>query len=128
MNIDEKLIFDEEQAVTTAKVSANIIDLGSITEGGKGAPKFINIMVQTAFTTSTHTLAVNLITSSVTDPIAANILAGVLPATAASSLVTPGLVAKLPLPSVGLQRYVGLSYVTNTAVAAGKVTAFLSID
>ena len=130
MIIDSKLTFDDAQAVTTAKVSANILDLGSITQGGRGTQLFINIYVNTAFSSDTETIQIDLICDT-TVPTAGDTLMTILMPTAVNSIAglhAAGLIAKVPLPSTGLDRYVGLSYVVPTAVATGKFTAFLSLD
>lgn len=127
---DKWLILDDAQAVTTAKVSANTIDAKSITEMGRGSPLFINIYVDTAFSSDTETIQIDLITSTGV-PTAGNVLMTLLPATAVDSisgLHAAGLLVKIPLPSTGLESDIGLSYVVPTAVATGKFTAFISLE
>jgi hypothetical protein len=127
---DYQLVFDEAQAVTTSKVSS-VIDFEEIDEPGRGQPLYINIYVDTAFSSDTETIAIDLITSTASSPAAGDEVMRIMEPTAVDSvsgLHEPGLVAKVPLPSTGLKRYVALSYVAPTAVASGKFTSYLSID
>ena len=122
-------IFEEAKAVTVARIT-DYLDLGSLTEAGRGSPKFINVYVDTAFSSDTETIQIDLITSSGV-PTAGYSMMTVLMPTAVDSisgLHQAGRIAKVPLPSEGLERYVALSYVVPTEVATGKFTAFLSLD
>ena len=122
--------FDAAVLVTDAKVSTNVLDLGSITEAGAGTPLYINVYCDTAFSSDDKTIQVDLITSTGV-PTAANTLLTVLMPTAVDSisgLHAAGLLAKVPIPSTGLQRYIALAYVVPTVVATGKLTAFLTLE
>ncbi len=125
--IDGKLIFDEAAAVTTDRVSTNILDLGEIEEAGRGAPKYLNIEVVTGFTSSAETLAVNLISAAGAEPDAADIVQGVVPPIAASEMVAGKILAKVPLPSEGLEDHVGLSYDTSDVLAEGTINAYITL-
>ena len=124
--LDEKLVFDEKAAVTASRVSTNILDLGAIEEAGRGAPKFVNIEVDAAFDSSANTLAVDLVSDPAVEPDAADVVMGIVPAVAASEL-TLGKKWKVPLPSEGLARFVGLSYTAAAALSGGSITAYLSL-
>lgn len=124
---DYKLVFDDATtAITTDRVTT-VLDLGSITEAGEGTPVFIEVWLDTAFSSATETLTVHLVSKASTDPAKTDVLMTVLPATAVSGLGTPGLLAKVPLPSEGLDSHVALAYVATAALASGKIKAFLSI-
>jgi hypothetical protein len=122
---DSKLIFDDSAAITTARVTSDL-KLADITEAGRGSQLFINVYLTTAFSSDTDVFQIDLITSSGV-PTAGNALMTILPATAVSGLQTPGLIAKMPLPSVGLEAYVGLSLVIPVELATGTISAFLSL-
>jgi hypothetical protein len=122
---DAKLIFCDAVAVTTDAVTSDL-NLGDIDEPGAGHQLFVNIYLDTAFSSDTETLQIDLITSSGV-PTAGNVLMTLLPATAVSALGTAGLLVKTALPSEGLEQYIGLSLVVDdAAIADGKITAFLT--
>jgi hypothetical protein len=128
--IDTNLVIDWQGAITVSRVSANILDMQSIRNVAKGQPVYLNIYVDTAFTTDTDTLAILLISSSGATPGATDfVTAGgtIMTARAASALLSTGYIYKGALPENIPYERVGLYYTVNAAIAAGYVSAFLTI-
>jgi len=124
--MDEKLIFSDAQAITVSAQSSNDIDLGAAgLDIGAGTPIYLNIFLDTAFTTSANTLAITLRHGTTSKP--DTTILTVLEATATSSLLTVGLLRKIALPN-DLAEFIDLYYTCSTTLAAGKITAFLSLD
>lgn len=127
MITDVKHIFDEAIAVTTSKVGSNVIDLGSITDAAKGSPIYINIWLDTAFTSAANGLTVQLISSTAEAVASTDNTMEIMPAKLASAMGTAGQLWRQALPEGVTGPYVNLYYLATTALAAGKITTFLSI-
>ena len=134
MGVDSKHIFSDGQAITTTVISDNVINLGSMGEAGAGAggQMFINVYCDTAFSSDTETMDIWLVSSSAAVTAGSpkiSMLVNAVAVDSVSSLNLAGkLVAKVPLQSTGLDQYIGLLYVATTALATGKLTAFLSYE
>jgi len=127
---DAKLIFSEDQAITTAAVSTDYIDVKSITEVGEGSPLYIYVYVSVAFANKATTeFQIWLLTSSAA-PAAADVVGMPLVScpTTAGPLQTVGLLMKQALPGSGLLDHIRLKYYPDTTMATGKLTAFLKPD
>ena len=127
MITDVNMIFDEAVAVTTSKVGSNVIDIGSITDAAKGSPIYLNIYLDTAFTSAANGLTVKLISSTAEAVAASDNAIEILPATLASAMGTAGKLKKVALPEGVTGPYINLYYLATTALAAGKITTFLTI-
>lgn len=127
MVTDAKLFFDDAQAVTTSKLSANVIDIGDISDVAKGSPVYVNIYVDTAFSSDTEQVTIDLVASTGAAMTAGDKVMELVPATAASSLTSAGLLKRVALPEGMSGNYIGVYYTATTAVASGKFTTFLSI-
>jgi hypothetical protein len=127
MITDKMVIFDEAIAVTTSKVGSNVIDLGSIGDVGEGQQVFLNIWLDTAFTSAANGLTISLISSTAEAVGAADNAIEILPATLASAMGTAGQLKKVALPEDIVGNYVNLYYLATTALAAGKISTFLTI-
>lgn len=130
--VDDRLIFSDAQAVTDTKISANTIDLGAIGQVGAGTQLFINIYCDTAFSVATETFNVRLVTSTAACTAGSTVVMEIMPETACAATAAgwglAGLKEKVPLPSLGLSTHLGILYTVDTAVATGKITAFLSLN
>ena len=124
---DAYLIFDDNVAVTTSKISTNVVDLENISDVAKGQPVYINIEVSTAFTSAANTVDIVLISSDDATPNASDGFITLIAAKAASTMGSVGRIFKAALPEDIPYNTIGLSYVATTALAAGKFTSYLSI-
>lgn len=127
MITDAKLIFDEAIAVTTSKVGSNVINLKKINDVAIGQPVYLNIWCDTAFTSAANGLTIKLISSTAEAVAAADNAIEILPATLASAMGTAGQLKKVALPEGIVGNYINLYYLATTALAAGKITCFLTI-
>ncbi len=133
--IDKKLELFSEQAITNAAVLSTVLDLGSIENLGPGHQKFIEIYVDTAFTedSSGEYLRLDLVASSGADPATTEQIMVIMKSTSVSSgsvLLSTGLLRKFAIPHKALD---GLDHVAivadvTSAVAAGKLTAYVTVD
>lgn len=124
---DAYLIFDDNVAVTTSKISTNVVDLENISDVAKGQPVYINIEVSTAFTSAANTVDIVLISSDDATPNASDRFITLIAAKAASAMGSVGRIFKAALPEDIPYNTIGLSYVATTALAAGRFTSYLSI-
>jgi hypothetical protein len=128
--IDSNLRFASGLAITTSKVST-VLDGKKITDYAKGMPLYLNVYLDTVFTTAANSLTVLLINSSGADPdyvvSAADKVLEVVPARLASVMLTTGLLARVALPSTNKYERIALWFLATTALVAGKITAFLSL-
>jgi hypothetical protein len=129
--IDSNLRFASGLAITTSKVST-VLDGKKITDYAKGMPLYLNVYLDTVFTTAANGLTILLINSSGADPAydtsSADKVLEVVPARLASAMLTTGLLARVPLPSTGTKyERIALWFLATTALVAGKITAFLSL-
>ena len=127
MVTDKKLIFDEAVAVTTSKVGAQVQNLNSISDVAKGQPVYLNIWLNTAFTSAANGLTIKLVSSTAEAVGATDNAIEILPATLASAMGTAGKLKKVALPEDITGKYLNLYYLATTALAVGKITTFLTI-
>ena len=125
--LDNKLKFSDQQAITAAAASTNVLDMGAARDLGTGTPLYVCLNVDETFddTGDNTTYEVKLQTDddeafgSATDAqvlftLAANLAAG----SKKCMPLAPGLVN---------ERYLRLYFTpTNGDASAGKVTAFLT--
>jgi hypothetical protein len=125
MILDKKLIFSSEQAITASAASTDTVDLGATgLDIGQGNPIYLEVWLDTAFDTSANTLTIDLQDGATVN--GSDAVMTVLPATATSSLLTPGLLVKVSLPE-GLNRHIRLYYTCSAGLTSGKINAFLTI-
>jgi hypothetical protein len=129
MYTDKKLYFDgpTSQAVTTDRVGSAAIDLENIGDVAQGQPLYLNVNVETGFSSSTETLAIDLVSSSGSDPAAADSFMRVLLPKAVSNYTSAGKLVRMALPSNIPYERINISYVCSDTVAGGKMLAWLSI-
>jgi hypothetical protein len=135
MAIDSKLSLMSAQAITNTNVLSTILDLGDYVNIGEGGvTKYIYIDVDTAFTedSSGEYLRIDLVASSGADPATSDQVMVILKSTAVSSgspLLTAGHLRKFALPGLALSGmdHVGIAVIVTSAVAAGKITAYIDI-
>jgi len=125
MILDKQMILSEGQAVTSTAVSTNSIDFGAANlDPGQGNPIYLEVWLDTAFDTSADTLTITLQEGATVGALADTLT--IMPATATSALLTPGLLVKISLPE-GLLRHIGLNYTVSSGLTSGKLNAFLTI-
>ena len=121
---DAYLYFTAEtgDAFTASANSSKTLEEISITELGKGHQKFIEIWSDGGFTSGAQVASVRLLTGT-TSP-GADTLMEILTDITDAELSVAGLKAKIPLPSVGLSKYITLYFYAETALTAnGKLMA-----
>ena len=123
---DAKLIFDDCVAVADDRLSTNVLNTGAVEEFGRGSQLFIEIWLKTAFTSTANTLEISLISDDTT-PTDADKVMVVLPALPTSAMQTPGLLAKVPIPSKGMKSLTALYYDVSATLADGEITAHLTL-
>jgi hypothetical protein len=146
MLINTLELLSDAQAITVDAISTKVYDSlpngGAINSGstggptantttnlGAGKPKYLYVLVDTAFTTGdAGVLTVTLESDDNTSLSSATVHATYAPLTAAATLVAGYWICKgVPIPSGLYQRYVGLRYLTTTGdMTAGKIMAWLS--
>lgn len=124
---DAILYFDDDVAVTTGRISTNVIDLENITDVAKGQPVYINIDISTKFTTAVNTVDIVLISSDDATPDASDGFITLIAAKAASAMTAVGNIFRAALPEDIPYNTIGLSYVATTALVAGKFSSYLTI-
>jgi hypothetical protein len=125
--IDSNLRFASGLAITTSKAST-VLDGKYITKYAKGVPLYLNIYLDTIFTSAANGLTIHLIASSGADPASAtDKIMEVLPARLASAMLTTGLLQRVALPASLAYERIALWFLATTALAAGAITAFLSL-
>ena len=124
--IDSNLRFANDLAITDSKESS-ILDGEKLRDFGRGQPVYLNIYLTTVFTTAANGLTIQLISSSGADPGAADVFMDVMPARLASAMLTPGLLMRVAWPQDVPYERVGLWFLATSALAAGEITAFLSL-
>ena len=97
-----------------------------ITELGKGHQKFIEIWSDGGFTTGATTTDIRLRTGTSTP--GATILMHLMNAVSCATLSVAGLKAKIPLPSVGLLKYVSLDSTDDAIENGGKIMARIVLN
>lgn len=133
--IDSHLVLFNEQAITNTNVLSTVLDLGDIENLGPGTQKFINIHVDTAFSedSSGEYLRIDLVASSGADPATSNKIREIIPSTNVSDdteFLSTGRVAKYAIPHDALSGYdrVAIAAIVTSALATGKLTAYISLD
>jgi hypothetical protein len=131
MIIDSNLRFSNAQAITASAVSTYVLDGKYIRKIGKGTPLYLNIYLNTAFTTTTDALTILLIASSGADPSystsPADKVLEVMPSRTAAVMQTTGLLARLALPCEIPYERIALWFLATTNLAVGKIDAFLTL-
>jgi len=130
--LDKKLELSDAQAITSANDrSEGQIDLGAANlQIGAGTPLYLNVRLNTGFTSSSNTLTIDLYThtGTMTEATGTKILE-VMKATAASSLGTAGTwIFRGIIPYEVLMQFVALRYTISGTLAAGKIDAWISLD
>jgi len=128
MFTDAKLFIDEAVAVTTSKLGGTAIDLGSIGDAGKGQGVYLNCLVDTAFTSAANGLTVSLVASSGAEPASTDTVLQLKPAVLASALTKGVVIFSSRIPDGITDEYINVYYLATTALAAGKVTTFISLS
>ena len=126
MIIDSNLLFANALAITTSKVST-VIDGKYLRDIGRGTPIYLNIYLDTVFTTAANGLTIQLVASSGADPGASDVVATPMDARLASAMLTTGLLKRWALPQDIPYERIALWFLATTALVAGKITSFLSL-
>jgi hypothetical protein len=126
MIIDSNLRFANALAITTSKAST-IVDGKYLKDWGRGRPVYLNIYLNTIFTSAANGLTIQLIASSGADPGSTDVIHTVMDARLASAMQTTGLLVRWALPQDIPYERVGLWLLATTALAVGKIDAFLSL-
>lgn len=118
-------------AFSSSKVGSNVLQIDPWTELGNGSPKFLNIMCDGLFATGAEVASVYLLTSTNAAPAAGDEVGALIHDEAMSGkFLTKGLIAKIPLPSLGLvSGYANIYFYAETTVTAGgHLTAYITLD
>jgi len=117
--------------VTDSKTLSKVLLEASITELGKGQKKFIEVMTDGLFTSSAQVYSLQLKTGS-TSPGETKLMEVFSNVSGArlSLATTPAqrLVAKVPLPDVGLNDYISLYWYAQTANTTGSLLARIVLN
>ena len=97
-----------------------------ITELGKGHQKFIEVWSDGLFTSNAQVASVRLLTGTTSPGV--DTLMEIITDMAATELSIAGMKAKIPLPSVGLQKYISLYFYAETAMTTGKLMARIVLN
>jgi hypothetical protein len=127
MIIDSNLRFANALAITTSRVSTDVVNGKYLRDIGRGVPIYLNIYLDTVFTTAANGLTIQLVSSSGADPGASDVFAEVMPVRLASAMLTTGLLMRWALPEDIPYERIALWFLATTALVAGKITAFLSL-
>ncbi len=107
---------------TVSATLSKVLKESQIAELGRGAPKFIEVLTDGGFTSGASICSLQLKTGT-TSPGATKLMEVFSDVSAArlSQATTPAqrLIAKIPLPSVGLLAYISLYFYALTALTAG---------
>ncbi len=129
MKLDAELMFSEDQAVTAAAASTNVIDLCAIRDIGAGENLYIGVLVTETFddTGDDSTLAVTLETDDADTFGSATTLATL---TTFATLTPAGTILYRRInPDENYERFIRLYYTpAGGNLSAGKVTAFIAKD
>lgn len=122
---DIQLIFSANQSITESEACTDTIDLGaSGLDIGQGNPVYLEVWLDTIFSSTSNTLKIDLQDGGSVNGSTA--VMTILPATMTSALQTAGLLVKISLPE-GLNRHIRLYYTVSSTLANGKINAFLTI-
>ena len=132
MFVDKELLLSDSQDLAqTADTyySTNAINLsGVVGDVGSGTPLYMNIVVDTAFTSSGSATVVFTIIDEEDSTLDGSSVVILQTRAIAYTLLTEGKTICIPLPA-GLitQQYIGMSYViAGATTTAGKVSSFIS--
>jgi len=129
MKIDAENLFSDEQAITAAAGSTNILDLGAVRNIGVGKTIYLVVVVDVAFTDagSDSTLTVTVETDNDVAFGSPTLAAQTVGTFAALSAIGSRLVARLQ-PDAILERYMRVYYTPNNGdLTTGSVTTFLTL-
>jgi len=130
---DAYLYFTAETGdlVTSSASLSKVLKESQINEPGKGHQKFIEVMTDGLFTSSAQVYSLYLKTGN-TSPGETKVgeLFSALTGARLSLATTPEqiVVAKVPLPSIGLLDYISLYFYAQTANTTGKLTARILLN
>ena len=111
----------------TAPASLGVLPERAYKESGAGRQKFIEIFSDGGFTSASDVVTFELRTGA-SSPGTTKVMAPLLLISAAE-LSVAGQKAKVPLPSIGLDKFISLYFAAESNLAAGgKVKAILTID
>jgi hypothetical protein len=127
MVLDNALKFCAAQAITASAISTNILDGKTIRDFGRGNELYLNIYLTAVFTsTVANELSVQIVSSSGADPGSSDVFNTIF-RRSSSLLQQAGLVYRAPWPVGVPYERVGLYFLATTALAAGTITAFLTL-
>jgi hypothetical protein len=127
MVLDTNLTFCKDQAITASAISANLIDGKAVRDFGRGNEIYLNIYCTTIFTSTTaNELSVQIVSSSGADPGSSDVFNTIFRRSSAL-LQQTGLVYRAPWPVGVPYERLGLYFLATTSLAAGKITAFLTL-
>jgi hypothetical protein len=130
---DAYLYFTAETGdlVTSSATLSKVLKESQINELGRGHQKFIEVMTDGLFTSSAQVYSLYLKTGN-TSPGETKVgeLFSALTGARLSLATTPEqiVLAKVPLPSIGLLDYISLYFYAQTANTTGKLTARILLN
>jgi hypothetical protein len=125
--IDSGLRFSKAQAITASALGTTPLNGKAVKDWGRGGPIYLNVWLDVPFTTSANTLKIDLVSKVGSAPAAGDKVLEVMPARATSALLTVGLLVCIALPQDLPGEFLNVSYTASAALAAGAVTAWLSL-
>lgn len=124
---DAYLEFAELTECTNAKTLGDYLKVGDILEVGRGHQKFIEIDCDGAFTSGAEVASLYLRTGT-TGPGDNDVIAILHDEAMSGKFQTAGTIAKVPIPSKNLSKYVSVYFYAETAVTAGgKLAARVAV-
>ncbi len=126
---DALMKFAISQAITTTVISTNVFDMEKVRDLGK-TELFIHFEVPLAFSSDTETMAVDLVAATGTATAGSTKVFNILPATAASALVTTlRRIVSIPRDVLALTyTHLGVVFTAATAIATGKVHCYINMN
>ena len=127
MILDTKLSFTAGPlAITTSKVLV-VIDAKAVRDFGRGQPMYLNVWLDTIFTSAANGLTLQIISSSGADPGSGDVFNTIFGPRLASAMQVTGYIYQAPWPDGVPYERVSLYALATTALAAGKIDAFFTI-